>query len=464
MAFIELYMQTTGSDMNAGSTTDDAAAVTETNGDWGNAAANRFTAASGTPFSAVSVGEWASIYADGTTSGAVYVAQVTAVNGSGASIDLSTTAIYGTAPATGASGKSCKVGGAWASLAIFTSLFSSVTLSASTRINVKAGTYANTTTGRQVQSSGTAAKPGWIRGYNTTPGDIDSDRTLTMPLVTFTSGEFGIYGSYWLISGISVSSTRSFKAFSIETSQSRAWRCKFENTNAEADSYAASHANGTAQYQECFFKATSTATYVFAVTGNACEFTDCVFTGGGIGLNITGGGFSSNDHPKVVRCVFRSCGADGIKIVTSLFTLIIDGCTFRSNGGDGIDVAVALSAMGSIKNCIFDQNGGYGINYSVGSNTNLVFRSNNSFYSNTSGKENGFGDSPSLEEQVESASPLTSATNMTIVDTSLAKGNGTAAYESGVYESSMDIGAVQLEAAAAGGLLVTSGMTGGMRG
>src|SRR5262245_42336786 len=122
MAFEEFYITGADDNVNAGSTTANTASVTETNGDWGNAAANRFTAASGTPFSAVTVGEWASIYNDGAST-AVYVARVTAVNAGGASIDLSSTVKMGTAPTTGATGKSCKIGGAWADFGVAPTIF-----------------------------------------------------------------------------------------------------------------------------------------------------------------------------------------------------------------------------------------------------------------------------------------------------------------------------------------------------
>src|SRR5262245_7681928 len=132
MAFSEFYITGTGDNVNAGSTTANAASVTSTNGDWGNAAANRFTAASGTPFSAVNVGEWASVYLDGAVT-AVYVAQVTAVNAGGASIDLSSTIKMGTAPATGATGRSCKIGGAWADFGVAPTIFAAGPAGVSTR-------------------------------------------------------------------------------------------------------------------------------------------------------------------------------------------------------------------------------------------------------------------------------------------------------------------------------------------
>lgn len=101
-----------GSNLNAGST-QTTHAVESTNGNWGVAAANRFTAASGTPFSSVAIGDWASIYLDGATQTG-YAARVTAINAGGASIDLSSTSKYGTAPATGSTGRTCRINGAWA--------------------------------------------------------------------------------------------------------------------------------------------------------------------------------------------------------------------------------------------------------------------------------------------------------------------------------------------------------------
>src|SRR5215471_19155173 len=100
MAFTEFYVQSTGSDVNAGSDTNTKASVTQTNGGW-STVTNIFTAASGTPFSGTSVGDYASIYVDGaTTTG--FVAQITQINGGGASITVSTTIKMGTAPTTSA--------------------------------------------------------------------------------------------------------------------------------------------------------------------------------------------------------------------------------------------------------------------------------------------------------------------------------------------------------------------------
>lgn len=167
-AFTDFYVATTGSNLNAGSSPG-AHSVESVNGDWGNAAANRFTAASGTPFSGVSIGDWASIYLDGATATG-YGARVTAVNGGGASIDLSATAKYGTAPATGATGRTCRINGAWAGTTLFPfGLIEATATNASgdpPMVWWKSGTY-NCATAVTHSNAG----PIFFETYGTTKGD-----------------------------------------------------------------------------------------------------------------------------------------------------------------------------------------------------------------------------------------------------------------------------------------------------
>src|SRR6184192_2760283 len=75
--FTEFYCQTGGSNLNAGSTTNNTAAYTSTNGNWNGSSI--FTPTDGsTPASSVSVGDFASVYLD-AASVAVFVARVTVV-------------------------------------------------------------------------------------------------------------------------------------------------------------------------------------------------------------------------------------------------------------------------------------------------------------------------------------------------------------------------------------------------
>src|SRR5512138_3864162 len=45
------------------------------------------------------------------------------------------------------------------------------------RINIKAGTYTNTTTDRTFAAVGTTTAPIWLRGYKATAGDMDGEST-----------------------------------------------------------------------------------------------------------------------------------------------------------------------------------------------------------------------------------------------------------------------------------------------
>ena len=109
MAWGEFYIDPSGSNLNAGSTSATSATSTTTNGSW-NRGTGVFIAASGTPFAATSIGDWASVYPDANST-TPFVGQVTATTSS-TQITISTTTKFGTAPTTAGTGISCKIGGA----------------------------------------------------------------------------------------------------------------------------------------------------------------------------------------------------------------------------------------------------------------------------------------------------------------------------------------------------------------
>ena len=113
MAYTEFYCQSGGSNLNAGSTTNNSAAYTSTNGNWNGT--STFTPSDTQAASLIAVGDFASVYNDGASVG-VYIARVVTINSTGGnitSIVLSTSAKAGTAPTSSATGRSIKVGGAW---------------------------------------------------------------------------------------------------------------------------------------------------------------------------------------------------------------------------------------------------------------------------------------------------------------------------------------------------------------
>lgn len=109
------FVQSGGNNMNGGSSSNNSAAYTSTNGGW-NSGTLIFTPGDGsTPSGSVNVGDYASVYNDGTTGTPVFIGRVTAVGaGVNGTITISSTNNMGTAPTTSGTARSIKVGGAWA--------------------------------------------------------------------------------------------------------------------------------------------------------------------------------------------------------------------------------------------------------------------------------------------------------------------------------------------------------------
>jgi len=330
------------------------------------------------------------------------------------------------------------------------------------RLNVKAGTYANTTTDRTFGVAGTTTAPIWWRGYNSTIGDLDADFTTAKPAITFTTGGMLVTAAHQWFSNLNISGARINSQMSLSGGLIRVHRCRIENTAANAASSAtAIFTNGETQISESWLKATSTATRV-AEFRLSSALSGCSVTGGGIGVDLTTAAFTC----VIFGNVFNDTGSDGIKSAQACRIFIINN-SFYSCGSDGVDLSVAQTS-GLIANNIFDSNAAYGINNSSGANTNLITRIRNAFYNNTSGTENGFGDTPSFSEVIESASPFTNAAgaDFSLLSTALSKAAGLPGlFENQTYTSYMDIGAVQrVEPSGGGGLIRHPGMTGGLNG
>lgn len=462
MAITELYIQTTGNDMNAGSTTADAASVTSTNGSW-DITADTFIATGGTPFSGVTAGvDWVSIYNDGVTTGAVYVALVDSLYLSGLGVVLSTTQKYGTKPAAGATGKSAKVGGAWASLAVLTSLFPSVALAQSTRVNLKAGTYANTTTSRTLGSAGAATIAALFRGYNTTIGDVESDNSLTKPVITFTTGRLIVTGAYWGLSNLDISGAQTTNGQLVLSGQF-AWadRCRVECTAANSAGAAVAVATASeALISRSWLKATSSADVIFSSHAGAFVVDGCTLKGGLHGIRT-----NTSAVFLIFATRFDGQAGDMVRVTGGGARVFLLLCTGYNATSDALEVTAGGQNLYYIAHNLFSVVGGYGINNSSGTNSNNIRRLGNSFYSITSGQANGLGDAPALAPQTESSQPLTNpgSQDFSLLAAALAKGLGLpGGYENLTDRSYLDAGAVQRQEAG-GGLLKVGAMTGGMQ-
>lgn len=283
------------------------------------------------------------------------------------------------------------------------------------RINVKAGTYANTTTSRTFGAgagAGTTTSPKWWRGYTSAIGDLDTSPSATrtpgtdFPLFTFTSGVVSVSSAHQWFSNIEFRGTAPGGTFvSISGSKVKFHRCRFDCQEASSTSYTVRASADGGAFSECYFKGTSSVNYV-VISEERNSFHGSYFLGGGVGLNLdigSGGG-------PCRKCIFDSCGSHGVLLTgNASYYTEISQCSFYNCGGDGIRIATAIPAGLAIIENILNSCGGYGINNSTGTNTNVPLRLRNLFYNNTSGKENGFGDSPSLFEYTDSASSFVDA-------------------------------------------------------
>ncbi len=117
MAFTEFYINSLGSNLNAGSSPNATAFFTSTSGNFQGLGISNFRPTDGqNPFGNVGTNaytNYASIYVDGATT-AVYIVRINSVqNAANGNISVSVGNSYGTAPTNSATARSIKVGGAW---------------------------------------------------------------------------------------------------------------------------------------------------------------------------------------------------------------------------------------------------------------------------------------------------------------------------------------------------------------
>jgi hypothetical protein len=366
-AFTEFYCDpVNGSNLNSGSTTSASAAYTATNGNWDGSSV--FTPASGNPSLTVNVGDFASVYLDAAST-AVYVARVTAV--SSTTITLSTTAKCGTAPTSGATGRSCKVGGAFkgpnAADGVPLTIIAGALTNASgdfPRVNLKNnGTYSIT-----ASIATTGAGPVTVEGYTSSAGDlgratfdggsgtgydmillsVSSDQWMFLDLISQNAGSSGTTGS-----NINVPSGCNGTVVA---------RCKFAGSRLEN---IVASGDGTVIYEcECtdWNKSNSSNRYAIA------NFSADHFTVSWSFIHDANG--SSNNHgirpintAIVDHTVFSKIGGSGIRLIDTR-SVIIDGCDFYScNNGfeitntSGTEQNVIIRNSNFVKNTVAGVNG-----------------------------------------------------------------------------------------------------------
>lgn len=308
MAFTEFYCQSGGSNLNAGSTTDDTAPYAFTAGTW--VSTTRILTVGST--TGVTVGMWISIYTSGATVTG-YVARISAVT----STTITTEANYfsGTKPANGT--YDAKVGGAWkgpnAASGFPINFFTCDMLNSSLeqgRCNFKDDaeysiTAQITANIAPVNNSGSRR----FEGYTSTPGDGG-----------FAVINGGTSGAAYRLLAFGTNNYYHFKNFELKNNG----------------------ATGSANGLE------------FTSSGKGIIENICVHDVRGIGFSVVSGGTQT-----FINCEAYACTNHGFSTVGN----VLINCISHENTGASTD---GFSGYGTFVGCISDTNGRYGFATTLG--------------------------------------------------------------------------------------------------
>lgn len=376
MAYTEFYCQNGGSNLNAGSTTNNTAAYTSIHGNW-TQATRVFTPTDGsTPASTVNVGDFASVYIDGATVG-VFIARITAV-GAGVNGTITCTTGAGAAPANQTGTATIKVGGAWQgpnAASGFPFTLASYgnqrdTTSHMARTNLKNDQTYSLTAAISMNASGAAAI---MQGYSSSVGDggkaTFDGGTSTATILSASGAPGNIFTDI-----IFKTSFTSAAADLVTSGQVSTWiRCVF--TGARASGLAASVAGITIIECEAYNNNLSNTSSKAGFTLNASQISwsishdntgsntagflfsagpatvqNCIAdTNGGIGIALTGG--SQNGLIQIQNSDIYNNGSDGINIASGQVNPVwIENCNLIKNTGAGINNA-SVVIPGFVYNC-----------------------------------------------------------------------------------------------------------------
>ncbi len=308
------------------------------------------------------------------------------------------------------------------------------------RVNVKAGTY--TAASRNWNLAGTSSSGSWWRGYNATIGDIDSNNALAKPAIQCGTNGQTFSGAHHLVSNLDFSGNPAGTLLLVSGAHVHFDRCRAENTDSGSTSYTIRATANGFYAGRCSFRGHAACNNV-AILEERGAFGYCAFRGGKTGLMLALDG----TFAACLYCVFDdqadNYGIDVVNVTTGGSYLIV-GNTFYGAGSHGIRVSATQPAFGMVRGNILANSGAYGM--ATASGTVRLVRVANDFYSNSSGQESGFGDWPSLAEQVESSSPFVNAAghDFTPALAALARNNAAGGgFENESYRSYSDIGAVR---------------------
>lgn len=399
----ELYVQTTGNQLNSGSTNSDAAAFTYAGGTFVRST-RVFTVASGDPSSDFTVDgtQFASVYTTAGATVATYVARITARDATTITLDATALAGATSTVSESAGAATLKIGGAWKGpngTDYHPFGFAASTLQNASghlpRVNVKTGTYAVTGAGPTDSLASVL-----YEGYTTEPGDGALD--MTLPNITGSTDDL----PYIMLTFSGARREFKFLQFTrngvdspgpnvaggqmvIVTGQSPYfYGCRFKNgwrdglrtsgdgalvVSCEAVGCNVDAANGFGG-----FHAIGATTYINCWAHHMYKAGDAGSTGfvfeAGAGKRVT-----------YIGCIASHNGGQGYWNAASACVVTMINCVAAYNDLSGVEFATGGgTSMSLIQNCAFIENGEHGIRYLNG--TWAAWAVNNAFYSNTDGE------------------------------------------------------------------------------
>lgn len=335
---------------------------------------------------------------------------------------------------------------------------------AGTRLNVKAGTYANTTTGRAFAAIGTTTAPIWWRGFKTTPGDQDANNVAVagtdIPSWTFTTGQISTAGAHHIFSNIDVNSAciTGGGAWTITGATFKMYRCRITNTAANTNALAANF-GGTGEHAAgCYFQATTTASHATNLNSLNGSMVGCVINGGIIGLSATA------QTCSMFGCVLYGQAGDAIN--TSI-AININGCSIYAPLGHGINFTAATNSL--VINNLFstvNQASKAGIANTSGTNTNLIVCIANGYYNCTANRSGLTEDFTVFDRGTLASDPFAAAASQNFALNPVAKALGFPDLfeNTSLFQGYLDLGAVQRFEPTGSGLLIPRTFLGGFNG
>lgn len=370
-SYQEFYCQSGGSNLNAGSTTNNTATYTSNAGNWVQAT-RVFTPTDGVnPSLTVSVGMFASVYITAGATAAVYIGRVSAVvNAANGNITIDGTANCGAAPANGTGTMTIKVGGAWlgpngaSGFPLSLASWSNVTNVAGNfaRFNLKNDqTYSITSAITEAATQSNAV----MQGYTSTVGDggratIDGGSNAILVWTSTTNG----LAAYVDLIFASSATTGVADLFSLQSTATRMIRCVFHGARGSGLLMQGSNTKIIeCEAYDCN-KSNTASLGAFKHSGTGI-FSRCIAHDNTAGVNAHGFYIGGAQNAQLFNCIMETNGGSGLQIdSTSASTHQITNCDFYNNTGDAIKANADFGNNNGIyiENCNFIKNAGKAIN------------------------------------------------------------------------------------------------------